>query len=44
MLTTKKGKKHFELKLLANFFFPIASENFLMVGEHQEFKVAYMQL
>lgn len=43
MLTTKKGKKRFELKLLANFF-SIASENFLMVGEHQEFKVAYVQL
>jgi len=42
-LTTKKGNKCFELKLLANFF-PLASENFLMVGDHQEFKAVYTQL
>lgn len=44
MLTTKAAKKRFEQKLLANFFFPVFSENFLMVWEHWEFKVAFLQL
>lgn len=46
MLTTKAAKKSFEQKLLAKFFFfpSIFSENFLMVWEHQEFKVAFLQL
>lgn len=43
MLPTEKGKKFFELKLLANFF-SVASEPLLTAGEHRQLRGACTRL